>query len=479
MMPTMQTIQRPRPQKRPKRQPDWLVRVLLLAFLLSAGVTAVLLFTTVRDFITSTTALQLPGIDLPSGGSAGSSQGGEGESRATPQSLTSSQLGPQLEPWDGASRVTMLVMGMDYRDWVQGDGPSRTDTMILLTVDPNSRTAGMLSIPRDLWVDIPNFGHAKINTAYQLGEAAQLPGGGPGLAIETVQNFLGIKINYYAIIDFSTFERFIDTIGGVKIDVPEDLRVTRLGAPNAQIIPAGRHTLPGDLALAYARNRDTEGADFDRAQRQQQVILAMRDRLLEPSTQARILTNALEIYQDLSSGIRTNLTFDEALQLGMLATQINLKDIQKGVISTPEQVILATSPDGLQILKPVPEKIRLLRDEIFTSAGATGPSDVCVNSLADCVIAEGANVAVYNGTLTAGLAGSTQEYLVAQGLNVAEIGNAQQVASTTIYFYTSKPYTVQFLVDLMGIQKNKIFSGENQGSDIDVAVILGPDWSIP
>ena len=80
--------------------------------------------------------------------------------------------GPTPEPWDGASRVTLLVMGLDYRDWLAGEGPPRTDSMILLTLDPLNRTAGMLSIPRDLWVTIPGgFDNNRINTAYSLGEA--------------------------------------------------------------------------------------------------------------------------------------------------------------------------------------------------------------------------------------------------------------------------------------------------------------------
>lgn len=88
--------------------------------------------------------------------------------------------GAQLTPWDGAGRVTLLLLGVDYRDWEAQTEASRSDTMILLTLDPQTKTAGILSIPRDLWVSIPGFQHGKINTAYYLGDAYQLPGGGPG-----------------------------------------------------------------------------------------------------------------------------------------------------------------------------------------------------------------------------------------------------------------------------------------------------------
>ena len=76
------------------------------------------------------------------------------------------------KPWEGGERVTVLLMGLDYRDWEKGEGPPRTDTMILLTLDPVTETAGMMNIPRDLWVSIPGFDYGRINTAYPLGEAS-------------------------------------------------------------------------------------------------------------------------------------------------------------------------------------------------------------------------------------------------------------------------------------------------------------------
>src|SRR6185436_2519249 len=127
--------------------------------------------------------------------------------------------------WDGASRVNILFIGLDYRDYILNEGPPRSDTMILFTVDPQSKTAGMLSIPRDLWVNIPGFGYSRINTAYASGEGNRLPGGGPALASKTVEQFLGVTIDYYAQIDFNAFVEFIDLIGGIEVYNDEDLRL--------------------------------------------------------------------------------------------------------------------------------------------------------------------------------------------------------------------------------------------------------------
>ena len=447
------------------------MRGLLAAFIVVSAITAAMVYNFVYGFVTGD-IFPTPPVDL------GTPKPGE-----TPVPGNPNPQGPApevaLEPWDGASRVNILVMGLDLRDWESGNGPPRTDTMILLTIDPASKTAGILSIPRDLWVEIPGFEHARINTAYQLGEASQLPGRGPGLAVKTVEKFLGIKINYYAQIDFDAFVKFIDLIGGVKIDVPETIKVDIIGDDHPKKIKRGTHTLDGATALAYARARYTEGGDFDRSQRQQQVIFAIRSQLLRADTQRMVMSNALQIYQDLSSGIQTNLTFDEAFKLGVLAQQIDLEKIQRGAIAPPEYVTLGKSPDGTQdILKPITEKIRLLRDDIFFASTFTSPA-VQNMSPAERMQAEGARVAVYNGTPTGGLAGKAQEYLVSLGVNVVEVGNTDQEPYTKIIDYTGKPYTLQFLVDAFKIQMTKIFHSYDPNGAFDIVIIIGPDWSPP
>ena len=132
------------------------------------------------------------------------------DSTPTPQAGLPTDTGPEapavkLPPtWDGASRVTILLMGVDTQPVLdaQGNvspdriGPARSDTMILLTIDPVAKTAGMMSVPRDLWVNIPNFGYAKINTAYFDGESSKLPGGGPELARRTVEQVIGVPVQY-------------------------------------------------------------------------------------------------------------------------------------------------------------------------------------------------------------------------------------------------------------------------------------------
>ncbi len=452
---------------------------LLVALIIAAALTAYLTYSAIRDFVTSWELTSLPGITVRDATPTPSDIVG---TLTAPDVPLQAPSGPQPIPWDGASRVTVLLLGLDLRDLEADQGAPRTDTMILLTLDPINRTAGMLSIPRDLWVNIPSgFNYGRINTAYQLGEAFEFPGGGPQLAMDTVEELLGVPIDYYAQIDFGAFERFIDEIGGVKIVVPERIIVDPLGDNNTKTLKPGVQTLPGNLALAYARARKTEGGDFDRAQRQQQVILAIRNRILSFDMLPTLIAKSGVLYNELSSGVNTNLTLDESIKLAWLASQISEDQIRKGIISPPEQVSLytATSADGQQqeVLKPITEKIRILRDEIFTAAGPTSPAAASLDQKT-LLETEAARISVLNGTYTPGLAALTQEYLQSQGVQVTETGNAQQIATyTEITFYTGKPYTIQYLVDLMKIDRIRVYYFNDPAHPVDIEVTLGTTWA--
>ncbi len=304
-------------------------------------------------------------------------QGGGGDNPlATPAPGVTATLGaPQVEPapWNGEERVTVLLMGLDYRDWMEGSGPPRTDSMMLVTYDPVTQQAGMLSIPRDLWVEIPGFGHHRINTAYPLGEANRLPGGGAGLAMLTVESLLGVPIPYYMIIEFSAFERMIDEIGGIDVLVREPIRIAPIGGPSMQLEAKPYH-FDGPQALAYARVRSGPEADFGRARRQQQVALAIIDRVVGIDALPTLIIRAPALYQELSSGIWTNLSLDQMVSLAWLAVQTSPDQVQRGVIAPPNMVRFYTMPDGANVLQPVPDQIRLLRDQIFTGTSAYGPS---------------------------------------------------------------------------------------------------------
>jgi polyisoprenyl-teichoic acid--peptidoglycan teichoic acid transferase len=448
--------------------------ILLLLFVVIVVFVGISVFNAARNFGSSGGLSLLPAGNFTETTKPGlETQTGE-QPRPTP--TLSAPFGVEPIPWEDSTRVTILIMGLDYRDWERGEGPPRTDTMILFTIDPLAKTAGMLNVPRDLWVNIPGYGYSKINTAYALGEGDRLPGGGPGLATKTVEMFLGVPIDYYAQIDFTAFERFIDELGGIDLDVPYAIKVDPIGPGNTVFLEPGLQRLDGPVALAYARARYTEGGDFDRAERQQQVVFAIREKILSLNMMPTLIAKAPILYQELASGVHTNLTLEQVISLAWLAKDITSENIKRGAIGVPDHVLFAKSPDGAQdILKPIPGKIRLLRDEIFATELFSPVSEM---GDADLFSAEKANISVLNGSGATGLAQRTSDYFNQMGANIIVAGDAgEYYQSTTIIDYTGNPYTVRYLASLMNVKAAQIKFAYDASSTLDVVIFLGSDWA--
>ena len=428
-------------------------------------------FLIARNVFSTLSAVNLPGAPKPiqvvTTDEAGNIQ--------IPVAIPNAPSAVELPKWNGKTRITVLFLGLDYRDWEAGEIP-RSDTMMLVTLDPLAQTVGFLSIPRDMWVEIPGFGHAKINTAYFLGEANKLPGGGPGLAMETVEQFLGVPVDYYALVDFMTFVDLIDEIGGLDLYVRQEVTISRIGENDSQeVLREGVQWLDGMQVLGYARSRYTEGGDFDRAKRQQDVIMAIRDQVVTWNMLPELIAKAPAMYQEVNQGISTNLTLEDMLKLANLGIQIPTENFTQRVIG-PDMVYNGTSPDGLSIMIPIPDDIRGLRDQVFTNAPI---SQTVVNSdLAVLRQAEGARIAIHNGTQDGTLASRTAEYFRSQGLNVVEETNAQNIYSASqITIYHGKPYTARYLTDLLGIPDSGVTFDFNPDNYADIVLILGNDWA--
>lgn len=392
----------------------------------------------------------------------------------------------ELPPaWDGASRINILFIGLDARDVEVQDGPPRSDTMMLVTIDPLTKTAGMLSIPRDMWVNIPGFGYSRINTAYSSGEGAQLPGGGPGLAMKTVSNFIGVPVDYFLQVDFAVFTDIVGWLGCIEVNPTEDMILDPIGpGPDHVKLTTGgtRELCQGWKVLAYARNRHTSGGDFDRAKRQQEVVLALQKKIFDPEVFPSLIANAPQMYQELSYGIHTNMPFEDALKLAVLGKDISRDNIKTGVIDTTMVTFDNTTLGGqnASIMKPISDKIRVLRDEIFTSTGPLSP--IAQGDVVALMRDELARVRVLDGTFTPGLDQRAGTYFQSQGLNVTEVGSAAEAyTQTMIVVYGSKLYTVKYLQSTYGITDNQIRFVSDPTSSVDVEIRLGSDiaGSIP
>jgi LCP family protein required for cell wall assembly len=464
-----------------KRIPIWRVIVIVIAIAL-----AVPAFIAVRDFVICWEITDLPGMAPAYCGVDNGLSGPQItlNEQGTPVPAAEAPLPEvaapeqELPSWDGGSRVTLLFIGLDERDWEEGQGAPRSDTMILFTIDPISKTAGMLSIPRDMWVNVPGFGYSRINTAYSSGEGNKLPGGGPGLAVKTVEQFIGVPIQYYAQVDFLAFEEAIDAMGGLYLCPEERITIDPIGPkPPVKMGPNCEYYW-GYEVLGFARNRKTEGGDVDRANRQQKVVMALVDQVFSPQNFPEMVSKAPDIYAEAESGLRTNLSFDEALRLGVLLSQIPRENIKRGVIDfsmvTLDNVTLAGQ--RADIFKPIPDKIRVLRDEIFSAAGPLSP--MAMGDPVALMQEDAARVRVVNGTFTEGLPERTGNYLLSQGMQVVEAGGyaERQYERTTIVMYGPKLYTLRYLISVFGVSAtNQILFAPDAASTADIEIRVGAD----
>ncbi len=274
-------------------------------------------------------------------------------------------------PWNGKERVNVLVTGIDQREGEKD--PGRTDTMVVLTLDPVTLQAGILSLPRDLWVPIPGYDNGRINTANFLGDAYAYPGGGTELARKTVEQMLGIPISFYARVNFSAFEEFVDQIGGITVDVPIDIYDPEYPTADYRTevfsITKGIHNLNGATALKFARTRHSlVNGDFDRARNQQVVMLAVKDKMMDPQTFLSVLANAPKLIEKFNASVKTDLSFEQMQALAALAQKVDRAHIRMAVLDQSYTDFASTITDPPQWVQvPIRAKIAQLRDSFFST----------------------------------------------------------------------------------------------------------------
>lgn len=243
-------------------------------------------------------------------------------------------------------RINLLILGIDDR--AQEGVLGRSDTMILTSVSPIDSYVGMFSIPRDLWVTIPDYGENRINTAHFFAEAEQ-PGTGPMAALEVVESNFGVRVDYYLRFQFDSFKTFIDALGGVEIDLPE----AKAG------YSAGKHRLNAEEALAFVRDRS--GADdFYRMENGRFVILSVFKELLLPKNWVKLP----ELIGIMTRSLDTNIPFWQMPRLVIGIIKVGPGGIDsRGV--TRDMVAPFTTSGGAQVLAPNWEAINPVVSEMF------------------------------------------------------------------------------------------------------------------
>ncbi len=240
--------------------------------------------------------------------------------------LSLSDREPEQSIIAGKRRVNILVMGLDRRPVEDPSALSRTDSVMVLTLDTQRQTGGILSIPRDLLVPIPispeTLVHDRVNNIYAYGEQFGYLGGGPGLAKAMIAYNFGVPIDYYVLLDFHGFERMIDAIGGIDVRLSSPLLDPSYPTGNYGTmrvsIGAGLQHLNGERALWYARSR-YQSSDFSRLERQRQVVMAARQKLL----QLDMLPKLPGLWAIAQETVITDLTLSDVMDLAKLAWGIS------------------------------------------------------------------------------------------------------------------------------------------------------------
>lgn len=368
-----------------------------------------------------------------------------------------------LPDWQGTDPINILLLGIDKRD----DEPiagTRSDTIMLASIDPVTRSAALVSLPRDMWVSIPGCttrggcsgGQQRINVAHAVG--------GPELAVQTVATDFGIPIQHYARVDFRGFEQLVDAVGGVVIDVDTPVKddeypTADYGYQRIYFGP-GPQLMDGAHALEYARSRHGTN-DFARAGRQQKVILSVRNRVL----QLNMLSRAPELIGIAQSSVATDLSPVQMLALAKLVSEIDRDKIANLVIDAT-YVRPFVGADGADLLDP---NIPAIRRAIANAQRSAAHPELR------------AKVEVLNGSGTVGLGQKTADYLTAQGFNVVHIAAAERsdYRSTLVEVLGQDNGAAAALANVLKMPETAISTLPTPGAGADVRIVVGQDFRLP
>ncbi len=373
----------------------------------------------------------------------------------------------QVSPIPNSSdNITILLLGSDTKN-----GSSfRTDTIIIAIIIPSVGQVSLISIPRDLWVNIPIVGMQRINTAYQNGEINGYVGGGAGLLKDTILLNLGIKIDFTVLIDFDGFRSSIDTIGGV--DLPISCPYTDWKLIDNNLDPQQENNwflytagpglihMDGDLSLWYARSRK-HSSDFDRGRRQQEVIRGILSSLIKNN----LLQKIPDLYSNLVNSVSTDVKIEDVIKFLPLVNHLSNPNIRSYFIAG-DLVSPWLTPGGANVLIPNNE---LIQQMLSSAVSGSVINNERVNL----------TVEIQNGTTFDGW-----DKLAAERLNYAGFSTVFQPADTSDHSTTllydltlEQDHTKSAqLLNVLGLNENALVSAPSPASKTPYALIIGADY---
>ncbi len=383
-------------------------------------------------------------------------------------------------------RINILVMGLDRRFDDAEDQPFRTDSVMVLTIDPFSKTAGVFSIPRDTRVEVPDgeggvYMETRVNTVYEMGEyningyPSGYPQGGAGLTMDTIEHNFGIPIDHWVLMDWFDFVDVINEIGGIDIDVPEYVydpiysTCTFCGEYYSVEFEIGPEHMDGDRALAYARIRNGSN-DFERVERQQLVLKAMAQKAASVET---IISNPIGLYNQFKDSVGTDISTARAPGLALLMKQVgvgNLRTVSLAPALFPCDPVECGNAAEQDFDPYIMEQ---LKAQVFSDSQ---------------LLNENATIAVLNCTPNPGLAGEFSDVLQINGISSSQITTDEYV-NNLLYDTTliidrtgASEHTLAQVTEWLGVPAAHVIPATDpqaaqflEGVTSDIVVVLGND----
>ena len=367
-----------------------------------------------------------------------------------------------IPDWSGSDRVNILILGVDQRQDERAIGlPTRSDTMMVASIDPVQKTAAVISFPRDLWVTIPGFGEERINAAYRNGELRKVEGGGAAVAAQTVERNFGVRAPYFITVDFNGFQDIVNTVGGVVIDVQRPLKddaypTDDYNTERVFFLP-GPQLMNGSTALKYARTRHSD-SDFARMARQQEIIMSLRDRALR----LNMISQFPALIDQGLRTVQTNLSPTEILSLAKLVGQLD-KEALSSLVVDRDLVTSFTGYDGAALLAPNRTAIQRAIQQLFLDPRVT---------------AEEARVEISAPPSASLLAKQVADKLSAAGLKSVRQATvtAAQPEATVVLTSGQKARSTDFVLRTLGLPRSVASQAEAQDGSSDIRVVIGRDW---
>jgi LCP family protein required for cell wall assembly len=373
---------------------------------------------------------------------------------------------------NGQDIMNILLLGSD-KDVDPNDPGFRTDVILIVSINRTANSVSMLSLPRDLYVCIPQLGMNRINIAYEWGEAVGWsPGGGFGLMQETILYNTGIPIHYYARVSLVGFKQIVDTVNGIDIAVDCPIRdsLRWLGNYDANNQPIyepfslepGYYHMDGSFALWYARSRKGS-SDFDRNRRQQQVLRA----IWRTARDQGLIQKAPDLWGQLTQLVTTNLSLVDALGLAPIALNLEPRDIATYYMFKGYELAHFKTPQGEDVQVPVPEAFFETIRNFYTP-----PSN---NRLSK----ENAVIEIYNGSSIEAWDKLAAEVLGYKGMPAVAMGASEANATTMIYDYTggASPASLNLMLRAFNLRPDRVISQPDPNRTVDFKVMVGSDFN--